>query len=512
MLRQIKSPVASRQSPVFKDLLLCAFSGVLLSFPFLRINLWVFAWFGFVPLFFALQNKSKTQAFLLAYFTGLIFWLGTIYWLMHVTLIGMFLMSLYLALYFGLFGTIVSSLSIPPRPFAPLYISSIWVILEYIRSYLMTGFPWALLGYSQSTNLPVIQIADITGAWGVSFVVMMANVAVYQVASCNLQLANIVRKCWLPVVCLAGVLVYGYFCLYCPLPLAPRTPPLKASVVQGNIPQELKWDPAAKDYIIDKYLDIAGHAAKENPDLIIMPEATMPAVLEQSPDVLEKIKHSVKENRIPLLFGAVTLRGGNFYNSALLIAPGESSIRQYDKLHLVPFGEFIPLRNTFTFLETIVPIGDFSAGKDYTVFKVKDAKFSVLICFEDMFPDISRGFVNAGAGFLVNMTNDAWFKDTSSPFQHLQGSVFRAVENRRFVVRAANTGISAFIDSYGRAYAQLSDKNARLTFISGFQAADVYSISNSLTAYTRFGDYFILFCIFILFLNLAVALHNKRAG
>jgi apolipoprotein N-acyltransferase len=214
-----------------------------------------------------------------------------------------------------------------------------------------------------------------------------------------------------------------------------------------------------------------------------------------------------------LLFGAVTLRGGNFYNSALLITPGEGSIRQYDKLHLVPFGEFIPLRNTFTFLETIVPIGDFSAGKDYTVFKVKDAKFSVLICFEDMFPDISRGFVNAGAGFLVNMTNDAWFKDTSSPFQHLQGSVFRAVENRRFVVRAANTGVSAFIDSSGRVYAQLSDKNAKLTFISGFQAAEVYSISNSLTAYTRFGDYFILFCVFILFFNLAVSLrNNKRAG
>ena len=498
MLRKVKSPVAGRQSPVFRDLLLCAFSGILLSLPFSRINFWVFAWFGFLPLFFALQNKSKPRAFLLAYFTGIIFWLGTIYWLVHVTLIGMLLMSLYLSLYFGLFGILVSPFALRPSPFAPFYISSVWVILEYIRSYLMTGFPWALLGYSQSSNLPVIQIADITGVWGVSFVVMMANSVIFRVTRPPVhQFTSIIKKFWLPIACLIAVLVYGYFCLYRPSSFAPRPLPLKVSVIQGNIPQELKWDPSAKDFIIDKYLDIARDAAKESPDLIIMPEATMPVILEQSPDILDKVKGMVQETDTPLLFGIVTLRKGNFYNSALLISPGTGLIRQYDKLHLVPFGEFIPLRDKLTFLENIVPIGDFSAGKDYTVFKVKDAKFSVLICFEDMFPEVSRGFVNSGAGFLVNMTNDAWFKDTSSPFQHLQGSIFRAIENRRFLVRAANTGVSAFIDRRGKVYTTLSDEKERKTFISGFQAADVYSITKGLTVYTRFGNYFIGFCLLI---------------
>ncbi|MCX5711514.1 MAG: apolipoprotein N-acyltransferase, partial [Candidatus Omnitrophica bacterium] len=458
MLRQVTTGLRVKGLGLRRDLLFCVLSGILLALPFSKINLWIFGWFGFVPLFFVLQNKSRFQAFLFSYLTGVIFWLITVYWLVHVTLAGMILMSLYLALYFGIFGLLIAYTPYP-LPLTPcIYVSSIWVLLEYIRSYLMTGFPWALLGYSQSSNLPIIQIADITGVWGVSFVVMMVNVALYQGTRYKVQGTGIVKKYWLPIVFLAGVLVYGYCSINCysRAPLKPLKK-IKVSVAQGNIPQELKWDPNAKDYIIDKYLDIAKAAAKKDPDLIIMPEATMPVVLEQSPDVLDKVTNTVKENNIPLLFGTVTLNHGNFYNSALLISPKTGFIQQYNKLHLVPFGEFIPLRNTLTFLENMIPIGDFSAGKNYTIFKLKDARFSVLICFEDMFPEVSRGFVNAGTGFLVNMTNDAWFKDTSSPFQHLQGSIFRAVENRRFLVRSANTGVSAFIDRSGKVYSTLSD-------------------------------------------------------
>jgi len=470
---------------------------------FSKFNLGFLAGVGFVPLFFAIRDKSKTRALLFSYFAGVIFWLGIIYWLIHVTLPGTIVLILYLALYFGIFGLIIST-HLPSATYYLLFIPSLWVLLEYIRSYLFTGFPWALLGYSQYLNIPIIQVADITGVWGVSFLVVLVNVLIYS-AACRVPPA--VRgkyKYILSILCVILILIYGYYKIY-----GPRTrghePQIKISVVQGNIPQELKWNPQAQDYIIDKYVDISLEAAKEKPDLIIWPEAALPVVLEEEPYYYERVKDFVKKIKIPLLLGAVTLRDNLYYNSALLVSGEGRSLTRYDKLHLVPFGEYIPLKKTFRFLETIVPIGDFTSGREYTVFNLPTNKFSVLICFEDLFSEISRGFVKRGAGFLVNITNDAWFKKTSSPYQHLQASVFRAVENRVFLVRSANTGVSGFISPTGKIVALVGNKLGENIFIPGYKSQEIAIPKHQpLSFYTCYGDIFVAACVFFVLCSIII--------
>ena len=509
MLRKIKL-VASRQSPVAsKELSLCVLSAFLLILSFPRFSIEIFAWFGFLPLFFVLQNKSKLQAFFLAYITGVIFWSGIIYWLIHVTFPGMILLILYLALYFGLFGLVISRYLILDTWYLVLFIPSLWVILEYIRNYLFSGFGWALLGYSQYLNLPIIQIADITGAWGVSFLVMMSNVMIYSVIGCRLSVIGGKQKYLLPVLCILVTLTYGYYKIY-------RTPntehriPIKISVIQGNIPQELKWNPGSEDFIVKKYLTLTTEVKEDKPDLIVWPEAAMPVVLQGDCQLYERIQKFIEKIQIPILLGAVTLKEDRYYNSALLISGDGKLLSKYDKLHLVPFGEYVPLKNIFRFLETVVPIGDFSQGKDYTIFKVPSTgyrvqsretqnNFAVLICFEDLFPQLSREFIKRGADFLINITNDAWFKKTTSPYQHLQASVFRAVENRVYLIRSANTGISGFIAPTDKILSLVHDKASREIFISGYSTKEIFIAKKNLSFYTRYGDIFVIICFLFIF-------------
>ncbi len=496
-----------------KNYILCILSAVLLILSFPRTNCWVLAWFGFVPLLSAIKNKSRFKAFLFSYLTGVIFWLGIVYWLVHVTFAGMIVLVLYLALYFGFFGFIFSAINYQLSTINLFFIPSAWVLLEYLRSHLLTGFPWALLGYSQYLNLPVIQIADITGAWGVSFLVMMVNVAIYSFIVHSSSFIVRIKRYSAVILCIAIVLFYGHYRLN-HQPSTINHQPFKISVVQGNILQELKWDKSSRDFIMERYLSLSSEALKDKADLVIWPEAALPVVLEEEPSYYERLKDFVKESKMPMLLGAVNLRRSLYYNSALLISGQGRLIGQYDKLHLVPFGEYIPLRHTFSFLETIVPIGDFSRGKEYTVFQIPNPKsqipnkFSVLICFEDLFPDLSREFVKRGAGFLVNITNDAWFKKTSSPYQHLSASVFRAVENRVFLIRAANTGVSGFIAPTGEIISLVADKFGNNIFILGYKSREIYISKRGDGFYTRYGDVFIAVCI--VFILCGIIIFRKR--
>jgi len=491
----MNSSFVVRRSSFVRDLFLCLLSAILLILSFPSFNLWLFAWFAFVPLFFVLNNKSRKGAFFLFFITGIIFWSGIVYWLVHVTLPGTILLVLYLALYFAIFGLLFSTINYELSTMNLFFIPSVWVLLEYIRGHLFTGFPWALLGHSQYLNLPVIQIADITGAWGVSFLLMTANVAIVEIIWSwrrrlwpRLRAAVILLTLFLFV-----TLYYGYFRLC----LSPRTyhpEPIKISVVQGNILQELKWNPQAKDYIINKYLGLSAQAVKDKPDLVIWPEAALPVILEEEPIFFERVKDFARGNKTPLLLGAVTKRDNLYYNSALLVSGRGEPAGRYDKLHLVPFGEYIPLKRALPFLETIVPIGDISAGREYTVFSQGARYFSVLICFEDLFPELASGFVKSGAQFLVNITNDAWYKKTSAAHQHLQASVFRAVENRVPLVRAANTGVSGFILPSGKIISLVQDKNGREIFIDGYKAEKIALQKRVLSFYTRYGDIFVALC------------------
>ncbi|MBU1998798.1 MAG: apolipoprotein N-acyltransferase, partial [Candidatus Omnitrophica bacterium] len=389
MLRKIKKLSAfNYQLSVIKDLFSCLLSALLLILPFNNGKLWILAWFGFVPLFFTLNNKSLRQAVFLFFITGVFFWSGVIYWLVHVTLAGAIILILYLSLYFAVFGLVIRPFTRCSKPYVLLLIPSTWVLLEYLRAYLLTGFPWALLGYSQYLNLTVIQVSDITGAYGVSFLVMMVNAAIVEIifSARTRDQTRVKLISALLLLFLLPVLGYGYFSLSKNTDRSAGQL-MRIAVVQGNIPQELKWVNIAQGAIINKYLYLTRGAVKNTPDLIIWPEAAVPYVLENTSSVFALFE------KIPavLLFGAVTKKNNLYYNSALLYDKNSLLLGQYNKLHLVPYGEFIPFRGIFPFLEYIAPIGDIEKGKDlelftlYSTYSLLSAKFSVLICFEDLF-------------------------------------------------------------------------------------------------------------------------------
>lgn len=253
-------------------LALIILSAVLLSLSFSSFNLGVLAWVGLVPLFLALENKSFWQSWRWAYFCGLIFWSATIYWLIHVTFLGLVILILYSAIYFGIFGLAFYFFRRAVLVQQLLFLPCVWVGLEYARSYLFTGFPWALLGFSQYKFLPIIQIAAFTGVWGVSFLVSFVNLLVYLIIRRNLKFKS--------GLCSALVLIfvfsYGIYVLNFKPLVSAATPKVKVTVIQGDIPQELKWDHFAQNFILRNYQELILACAKERADLIIFPEASMP--------------------------------------------------------------------------------------------------------------------------------------------------------------------------------------------------------------------------------------------
>ncbi|TAM38287.1 apolipoprotein N-acyltransferase [bacterium] len=472
-----------------KGVFLAILSGLLLSFSFPSCNLSILAWFGFLPLFFRLRNKSGLQDFLLAYICGVIFWGFTIYWLVHVTLLGTVILILYLSMYFGFFGLIFSFACLLPAACCLFFIPSSWVLLEYARSHLLTGFPWALIGFSQYKNLAVIQLADISGVWGISFLVVFFNAALYLIWRGKM-------KSRISLICGAILilsLAYGFYKLNRGSTCRTDKATVRVAVIQGNIPQYLKWDISARDFILNRYKELTFESAKNKPSLIIWPEASVPGILGEDEAVFEQVFSLARALNIDLLAGAVSRTRGNYFNSALFIDKSGEPVEIYHKLHLVPFGEFIPLKKTFPFLQTIAPIGDIQPGEEYTIFD-KPAKFGVLICFEDLFPELSRRFVRNGAEFLVNITNDAWYKETSAAAQHFSASVFRAVENRVYLARAANTGISGFVDPWGRIISPVRDTGGKEIFVRGFSSAEI-CLPAGRSFYNRYGDIFILLCL-----------------
>jgi len=527
-----------------KPIFLSGLSALLLALSFPKFNLEFLAWFAFIPLFFAVRNLSKEKSFFLFFICGLIFWTITVYWLAHVTLAGALLLILYLALYFGIFGFILSSMRSTPCALRLFSVPAVWVLLEYSRGNLFTGFPWALLGHSQYLNLPIIQIADIFGAWGVSFAVMLVNFTLYVLVSSkfiNSPGSKIDKISIIFVfILVGGMFTYGFFRLRAACS-SQRNTPIKISVVQGNIPQELEYSPGVRESILNKYKFLSLLAAQESPDLIVWPEAALPIVSEAEPVYFDNVRELAKQTHVFFLIGSVTNRQGAYYNSALLVSRAGKLSGWYDKLHLVPFGEYIPLRHLFPFLQAMAPIGDEKPGREYTVFEMDSAgglnrgqgvnpvrelrsftpldskhltglksaafsngvKFSALICFEDVFPELSRQFVKRGAQFLVNITNDSWFKKTFASYQHFQASVFRAVENRVYVLRSANTGVSGFISPAGKIISWVADSSGRKIFVDGYKTEEIFVKDTGLSIYTRFGDWLIIsLCAVIVLLAL----------
>lgn len=498
-----------------KNISLALCSAVLLILSFPNFNLSFLIWTALVPFFFLLDGKSPKAAFFLGWVTGYVFFLGTHYWLIHVTLPGMLLVNLYLGIYFAVFavGYVYFVNGARSTVFQLFILPSLWVVCEFARDRLFTGFGWACLGHSQYQTLPVIQIADIAGVFGVSFVIVMVNVFLKRCLELPLApslkkegdnnlgravpvLSKKQQRDWVfsaaLIVLLVGVVFgYGYFQLY--RYIAKPEMNLQVVVVQSNIPQSRKWEPQSWEAIGQKILRLTQQGLRNvSSPLVIWPETSFPGYLWQSPQRYEDIKRFVAQNDIELLFGAVTRRRSDYFNSAILLSRKGEEIGQYNKMHLVPFGEFLPLRPLLNFVENFVPIGDFARGKEFKVFP---QGFAVLICFEDAVAPVVRSMTLNGAQFLVNMTNDGWFQDTNAPFLHLAGAVFQSVANRRFMIRAANTGVSALIDDQGRIRGQIVDQKGKMVMIEGVEVFGQIKINNNLTFYTCFGDVFAFLCL-----------------
>ncbi len=523
-----------------RRLFLAIMSSFMLALPFFSPRWHWLIWISLVPLLILLNElhiclvsnssyqttcssvfkisflKQLRLSFVFSYLCGFIFFLLVLYWLNNVTVAGTLLLVGYLALYFGLFGFFTTFLSNKESGLKIFIIPSIWVSLEFIRSHLLTGFGWCALGYSQYQNLPLIQIADIAGVYGVSFLIVMVNVFFSNVCvrykidkTIDVRKKRLLWKQFFFIIFIFLV-VYGYgiFCIRHKDSEISKHNIISIAIIQANIPQQIKWNESAWPVIMEEYKSLTLKAAIYNPQLIVWPETSLPGYLGENNVFFDDLREFVKDIGIPLLFGAVILDNGRYYNSAILLSATGEEVGRYNKLHLVPFGEYVPLRGLFPFLEDIVPIGDFTAGDEYKIFPFlykKDGDssifkgFSVLICFEDTISELSRSFVRKGAGMLINITNDGWFKDTIAPYLHLQSSVFRSIENRRPLVRATNTGISCFIDNRGRIYNYVSNLKGKKTFVSGYAIGDViWGIERSF--YTNFGDIFVYLCFIFLFL------------
>jgi len=523
-------------------------SAVLLVLPFHFGALWLLAYFAFIPYFFALNATSAGESFKLSTIFGVVFFGLLGYWLTFVSVLGFVLLSLYLALYFSMFGILIhrflnpankasadfqpvnsfDRLDVKKNVQAALFVPAFWVALEYLRGWIISGLPWALLAHSQWTNLPVIQIADLTGVYGVSYFVMAVNWLFFRLLQIFFSWKKSQKESpefvahqkrllmglsvLLTTICL-GVVGYGLFSLRAwdrfyrnDFPKAG----LRVSVIQGNIPQDQKWNTKIKNIIFEKYRRLTFMSGIERSDLIIWPETSFPGFLEDEPVLSAELRRVVRQARTEVLVGAPTLgnleEGLRFYNSAVHYGPDGEEKKRYDKIHLVPFGEFVPFEGLFGIIRNFVSIGHFSPGKTFTLFTTQtryqknniQARFAVLICYEDIFPGLVRRFCSDGADFLVNMTNDAWFGDTTAPYQHAQASVFRAVENRVPVVRATNTGFSCFVSPEGRILARVED-NGKEIFVTGHKGCDLI-LRKTKTFYTRFGDVFVLATFFLCFL------------
>ncbi|MBI4353388.1 MAG: apolipoprotein N-acyltransferase [Candidatus Omnitrophica bacterium] len=486
-----------------RETILIGLSAVLLVLPFHFGELGFLAFFAFIPYFFAVRQKSSRQVFGISFLFGFFYYLMLGFWLGYVNVLGVFLAAACLSLYFAAFGLFYARWG--GRRFGILWAApAFWVVLEYVRSWLLTGLPWALLAYSQWKNPLLIQMADVTGAYGVSYFVLLVNVVLFE-----MFLKKSARGRLLAVLAVSFfvVLLYGgwRWGRWSGNGRGGEGNVLRVSVVQGNIPQEQKWDARIKNIIFEKYRRLTLMGALDKPDLIVWPETSFPGYLEDEPLLAAGLRNLARQAGSHLLVGAPTLgmkKGGlHFYNSAVLIGPDGEERRRYDKLHLVPFGEYVPMGPFLSWIRYFVHIGRFSAGGEHTVFTVPSGealgkapvKFAAVICFEDIFPSLARRFRREGADFLINMTNDAWFGKTTAPYQHAQASIFRAVENRMPVVRAANTGLSCFISPRGEVTASVEEKGEEI-FVSGHRTADLSLFPWGFSFYTRFGDVFVGLC------------------
>ncbi|MDR3557154.1 MAG: apolipoprotein N-acyltransferase [Syntrophobacteraceae bacterium] len=475
----------------------------MLTAGFPKPAMFYLAWAAFVPLLYAIRGRSGKQAFALGYICGFVHSLTCLYWIDYavyhfggfsLATSGLILLLLCLAMgvYQALFALAAQKFDSSPL----LYVFGlpfVWVSLEWIRAFMISGFPWSNLGYTQTPLLHLIQVADITGVYGLSWLVVLGSTVI---SGC---LLNFYRRSG-PAV-LAGLivclLVYGVWRTERIEGLQHLQAGVNVTVVQGDIAQGEKWDSAIVDKTIATYAGLSEKALRKKPvpDLIVWPESAMPFYYGLNRELSAKVDEAVRSTGKPLLFGSLgaVQSGGKvqLLNNGYLLDGKAQFLGAYAKQHLVPFGEYVPWVDLFRFAQnaSVGPVG-FIPGTNPGPLVLKGLPLGVLICYEDIFPNIARDTVQRGAELLVNITNDAWYGDTAGPYQELEISRWRAIECRVPLARAANTGISAFFDATGRECGNVP-LNSR-----GFLTCAVYPMSY-LSFYVKYGDLFAWFCVFM---------------
>jgi len=373
--------------------------------------------------------------------------------------------------------------------FHPLILSLLWVGLEYTRTYAFTGLPWGLIGYTQYSNLWLIQISDITGVYGVSFLIILVNLAIASLWNKKTFSPHSLLVLGYASILILGTLLYGYNKINLideKIQMAPKT---SISVIQGNIRQDQKWSEPFKDETIGKYSHLSKSTLTKNPDLIIWPETSLPFYYGLDRNLSNRVDTLIRESKTNFLIGSPAYKREKdetlFFNRAYMLNRFSLVTGTYDKHHLVPFGEYVPWGEYLTFLGKITAqAGNFSSGDGtFQPLVFNQYKTGVLICFEILFPSISSQFALNGADILTTITNDAWFGYTSAAKQHFAIAVFRAIENRRPIARSANTGISGFIDPKGKILKTtplFTDKAATQTL----------PVITEVSPYTRYGNIF----------------------
>ena len=486
-------------------------------------NLYFLSWIALAPLLVALLQAREPetlqlsegakllpakagQAFLLAYVCGIIWYAGTCYWIystmrhyggasMPVAVLIMFLFCLYVALYHGAFGLLVSlATKIDPQNRLPLVPSPfLWVAVELARTRI-TGFPWDLLGITQVDNIPLARIATVTGAYGISLEIMVVNVAFAAVFLVRRDKRN---KLLLAAVAAAIVLQIGQL-----LPVQAAGADHTALLVQQNTPilEGADW---TKDYLEGTLRDLSAISMQQTengprPSLIVWPESPSP-FYTNDPIFRDALGNLAKQANTWILVGSLGQRNAMHsqqmesavYNSGSLFSPQGELVTRYDKVHLVPFGEYVPFRRLFSFAAGLTDqVGDFTSGTSRLPLQSGDMQVGVFICYESIFPDEIRQSAANGAEVLVNISNDGWYGDSGAYAQHLRQARMRAIENSRWLLRDTNTGVTASIDPYGRIVASVPRK-LRTALVAP------YALTNVTTFYTRYGDWFAWLCAII---------------
>ena len=461
---------------------------------FLYHGSWAFV--ALIPLLTSLPGGTFKSGFQHGWLTGFVFNLASLYWVAHTqgggpaVVGGTFLMAAYLGLFIALFAGVQNLLQGLWGRRATAAVPLLWTAQEYLLSLGELGFPWLLLGHSQAVFPTLIQYATVTGVYGVSCWIALLNVLIFFAltgAQSRLRLAASA----LLLLSLALPWLHGRALI--PPPTSNAAATIRVGLIQPNLSRHEKWGSGGLERSFAVLEKLSRQAAEQMPALLVWPETALPCYLRLRPNCRNQVEKLVTELQIPLLTGASDYDHirGEPYNAAFFFRPHEPELQSYAKMHLVPFGERTPFRDSIPLVRNIdwkVLTGDlgpaeFAPGTRRTIFAHPQARFATLICFESVFPDLVRKSVDAGAQLLVNITNDSWFGQTAGPYQHAQLSILRAIENRLAMARCATSGISLFIDPFGRT----------------FQATDIFTaamrvhelpIGQDHTFYPRHGDIF----------------------